>query len=81
MSLDPLEAWSDDDIDEGEIEDDVDVSDENVKELISQEFPGMFRAWRNKQAVVDWSKVADKVTLTDPSVIDMFMLMGIAIST
>ena len=40
-----------------------------------------FRAWRNKPAAVDWSKVDDKVTLGDPSAPDMFDLMVMDIST
>ena len=57
----------------------VDVSEEKVKELLSQEFLGKFRACRNKPATVDWSKVDAKVTLRDPSAPDMFELMGIDI--
>ncbi len=53
-SFDPLGTWSDDEeIDEGEKEAEIDVSEEKVKELLSQEFPGKFRAWRNKPAAVD----------------------------
>ena len=48
-----------------------------MKELLSQEFPGKFRAWRNKPAAVVWSKVDDTVTLRDPSSPNMFELMGI----
>ena len=55
----------DDDVDEGGKECDVDVSEEKVKELLSQEFPWKFRAWRNKPSAVDWSKVDDKVTTRD----------------
>ena len=55
-SFDPLGTWSDDeDNDVGEKEVDVDVSEEKVKELLSQECLGMFRAWRNKPTTVDWT--------------------------
>jgi hypothetical protein len=57
------------------------VSEEKAKELLSQEFPGKFRAWRNKPTAVDWSKVDDKVTIKNPDPAIMFELMGIGIST
>ena len=38
------------------------------------------RAWRNKPAAVDRSKVDDKVTLRDPSAPTIFDLMGMDIS-
>ncbi len=79
-SFDRLGTWSDDEgIDVGEEAAEVDVSEEKVKELLSQEFPGKFLAWRTKPATVDWSKVDAKVTLGDPSAPDMFELMGIDI--
>ncbi len=66
----------DEDVDERDKEGDVDVSEGKVKELLSQEFPGKFRAWRNRPTAMDWSKVDDMVTLRDPSSPDMFELMG-----
>ncbi len=81
-SFDPLGAWSDDeDLDVGEEDTDVDICEEKVKELLNQEFPVKFRAWRNKPAAVDWNTVDDKVTLRDPSAPDMFDLMGMDISS
>ena len=81
-TFDPLGAWSDDE-DNGDIveEEAADVCEEKVKELLNQEFPVKFRAWRNKPAIVDWSKVDDKVTLRDPSAPDIFELMGMDINT
>ncbi len=52
-----------------------------MKELLNQEFPGKFRAWRNKPAALDWSKVDDKVTLIVPSAPYIFEIMGIDVST
>ncbi len=45
MSFDTLETWSDDEDIEGEEETEIDVSEEKVKELLSQEFSVKFRAW------------------------------------
>ena len=58
----PLGIWSEDeDIVVREEEDDVDISEKKMKGVLNREFPGKFRTWRNTQAVVDWSKVEDKV--------------------
>ena len=81
-SFDPLGAWSgDEDFDVGEEDAEVGICEEKVKELLNQEFPVKFRAWRNKPAAVVRSKVHDKVTLRDPSALDMFELMAIDIRT
>jgi len=79
-SFDPLGIWSDNEYIEEEEEAEIYVSEEKVKELLSQKFLVKLRAWRNKQATLDWSKIDDKVTLRNPSVLDMHELMGIDIS-
>ena len=83
-TYDPLGTWSDDEnIDVREEEDDVDVSDEKVKELLNQEFPGKIseHGVTNQWQWIGASKVGDKVSLRDPSAPNMFELMGMDISS
>ena len=79
VCYDSLGTWSDDeDIDAIDEERDVDICEEKVKELINQEFPVKFRAWRNRPTAVVWSKADDKVIMRDGSALYMFELVRMA---